>query len=815
LHAIGVVYQKSGDYPLALDYFQQALDSLGENGNAYSQATTLNSIGNNFKKRGLHVEALPYFYRAVATWREIGPRKNIFYPLHNLGETYLKLGQLDSASYYLHQAEPITYGTSKNYQEAIVRTNLGRVFAAQGDLVQAEQYFSSAIEVAQSEGLKKEERDASWELYKLLKQQGRTAPALTYLERYQVLQDTLFNEESVRELTNLEAAYTFEREKTELTAKNEREKQALDAQVRRQRTWQFILGALLLIGGLGAYLYIRFQRFRQAAKLQLAQRQKQQLEEINAFRSRFFANISHELRTPLTLIVGPVRRLLRERGWKQEDHVQLQLIRDNANQLRARVEEILDLTRLEAGHIQLQETPTSLYSFCGRLLASFESYAQQKQQELTFEYLPSEHLSIQLDQGKFAHVLNNLLSNAIKFTQEGGAVGISIGLHESKPQRLVLSVKDNGPGIREAEIPQLFDRYYRSGGSDNKAGGSGIGLALSKEIAAAMNAELWVESQYGEGSTFYFEFPFREVLGVVKPDGGLALPPLSADVGALTKATKLVKAPVKPENTSQRPHILVVEDNRQLREYLKYILSEHFMVDVASNGARAWDMLSKNAYNLILSDIMMPEMDGYELLEKIKTSDEFRHLPVVMLTALNETKDKLNALRIGVDDYLLKPFVEEELLAHLQNLLARQRQRLDQQTTADNVTEASPPPELSAADLRWLEELEGLLKAEVGNPEFTMTAVEQKLFISRSQLQRRIKKITGLTPNKYFREIRLQVARDLLESGQVETVASLAAQVGFETAHYFSVIYEERFGRRPSEWLQVDGQRTLGYGEDS
>lgn len=802
LNSIGIVHRDNDNHEVALDYYQRALDIYTRKALLSQQANVLNSMGRSWLLEQKYQPALRHLYQSIERYRQISNFTSIGFPYYNLGDSYLQMGQLDSAVLYLNRAYQIA-ATRRYYElQSLALISLGKVAQTRGAKNDAIRFYREAVRIARIESMRKEEMEATGQLYLALREQNRINEALTSLERYHELKDSIFNEESTRKIAQLEAQYTFEQEKKALADQNAAERRRLDAEIRQQRNVQLMLGIALCLSILALFLLYRFLRFRKAAELEqerlknkinvqqltYEQKERERLEEVDAFKSRFFANISHELRTPLTLILGPVDRLLKKGVFQQQEQTQLSLVHQNAGFLLKRVNEILDLTKFDARQMQLQEIPTVFYDFCRRLAANFESFAQQKDQQLTFNYRLDKDLNILLDQTKFAHVFNNMLANAIKYTAEDGHIAISLYEKSSVAGRLILEVKDDGMGIREEELSHIFDRFYQGDQGEHKAGGSGIGLALSREVAQVMQGEISVKSSWGEGSTFYFEFPYREVMGVVKETDLSETGPTDLDLEAAISPAVAV---------GQRPGVLVVEDNKQLRDYLQLILREHYEVTTAQNGMDALEKLSDWNGHLIISDVMMPKMDGFELLAELKGSDKYRHLPVIMLTARTEMQDKLKALRIGVDDYLLKPFVEEELLTRIQNLL-----RHDSRHKISSVANERPiHNDISAADLQWLEQLENILKGEVGNPSFTFNQLEAMLFISRSQLQRRLKKLTGLTPNKYFREIKLQMARELLESGKVRTVNEVAGAVGFDTTKYFSKIYEERYGRRPVEWL--------------
>lgn len=792
LQGMGIVFYEQKNYESSLEYLNQAL-AIGEaEKDFHRQAQVLDFIGRNYKEQLKYQQALSAFQRAKRIHEQQEFKKSLMFPLFSIGDTYQRLNQVDSAVFYINQANELAQNYNQNNLKAAIQTSLGKIAQSQGNLELALQHFRQAIKAARSEGLKKEEAETSKLLAELLKQQNKSSEALFYLERYLALQDTLFNEETTKKITQVETQYQFEKEKQALIFQNEVEKQRLDKEIQRQRAWQIILGIALILSLLAWFFYSRYQRLNAKVneqRLRYEQKERERLAELDSFKSRFFTNIAHELRTPLTLILGPVQRLLKNNRTKEGKEPMLELIQDNAQNLLGRVNEILDLSKIETKEIELKETPTLLYAFIQRLMANFEGYAQQKSQTLQLDFRIDPTINVLLDQNKFQHIFNNYLSNALKFTPEKGQVDIVLynANQNGTMKEMTLEVKDNGSGIPGKDLPYIFDRFYQVEGTDAQYGGTGIGLALSKEMAKLMNGEVGVRSELGKGSTFYCRLPLKEVNREV--------------VG---KMEILVENSIETlphvKETPSATNILVVEDNPQLNNYLRLILSEHYQVIPAKNGQEALEKLATNNCQLILSDIMMPVMDGFELLQQLKSSENYCHLPVIMLTAKGDLQDKLKALRIGVDDYLIKPFVEEELLIRIQNLLQNRQNRQvgEVATSKEKMEEISTT---SKSDLLWLEEVEILLKKEMTNRGFHFDLLANQLFISRSQLQRRIKKVTGLTPNKYFREIRLQSARTLLESGKVRTVSEAAYAVGFETPKYFSKIYQERFGRHPKVYL--------------
>ena len=587
--------------------------------------------------------------------------------------------------------------------------------------------------------------------------------------------------------------------------------------------WMKLIYALL-IGAIVSITWItQKRRWQLNQQLQLEKIEAIRLKDLDSIKSRFFANVSHELRTPLTLILGPISSMLKDDKISNKQLTLLKTAQQNGNDLLKLVGSILDLSKMESGKFELEESPKLLFQFIRRIISNFESHAEREKINFIFEYDIPKESCFEIDSSKIEIIINNLLSNALKFTQAGGRV---IFTAKDLENFIQFSVKDTGRGIHEKDLPHIFDRFYQSKLANAPTeGGTGIGLAVSKEYINLMKGKMWVESEFSQGSIFYVQIPRKEVIGL-KPESELAQIKMEE-----TKKTEVLPSPLKvPKTTNHTTTVLIVEDNYSLRDYLDSILSNYHNTILAENGQIALDILSemilkkKKLPDLILSDIMMPVMDGYNLVKVLRSRDYFRHLPIVMLTARANLQDRLSALRIGVDDYLLKPFEEEELVIRIANLLKNYTERKSFQTTtleddentkvvtetiiALPAAEEKPIPEIevkeniiSQADQEWLERLEKTILEHLSDSRFNMDFLGEKMFSSRRQLQRKIKKIVGLTPKEYIKEIRLFEARKLLESGQATSVKATSYQVGFNDPQYFSAQFKERYGKVPSSYL--------------
>ncbi len=580
---------------------------------------------------------------------------------------------------------------------------------------------------------------------------------------------------------------------------------------------------LAIAGVLGGSFFFSRQRVRglkaRQAELErvvkertaIEEQQKAELQALDVVKSRFFANISHELRTPLTLMIGPIRSLLKENQLTAKQAGLLQMADRSGRQLQELVNEILDLRKLEMGKMEQHLQATDVSTFFGRYAAQFESLAGRQGVGYDFQAPGSGHYVALIDREKCRQILYNLLSNAFKFTPEGGQVNVELSVRNGTLQ---LEVADTGPGIHHDDLPNIFNRFFQTNRPDQPAeGGTGIGLALCYEYAKLFDGEISVESQLGKGSTFRVTIPVEMVEAPDEAGANTSPPSIQKAITAVaTAALKLTNG--VPSPPGDMPTLLVVEDNPELQDYIRLVLQGRYNVLTAGNGQEALEVLQASvgegertsglraadcgAVDLIISDLMMPVMDGYQLLAKLKADEATRQLPVIMLTARAEKDDRLKALRIGVDDYLTKPFDEEELLVRIENLLANHAVR--QQATAEPVL-PEEAPSLSLPDQEWLENFEAFVRDNLSNSALTVTSLAQEFAMSESTLFRQVSRLTGLSPKSYLQEVRLDAARHMLENREYRSISRVAAEVGYGNARTFARRFRERYGKLPFEYL--------------
>ena len=518
--------------------------------------------------------------------------------------------------------------------------------------------------------------------------------------------------------------------------------------------------------------------------------QAEDLRQLDKLKSRFFANVSHELRTPLTLIMGPIKSLLKSNKFEIKERNLLVTAKNSSENLLKLVSSLLDLSKVESSKMELNEEPAHLFGLMKPIMASFESYAEIKELDLLFDYKMVKTIVVFLDKEKYKVIINNLLSNALKFTPKKGKISVIV---KEENHLISIQVTDTGRGVREEDLAFVFDRFFQTKNIQTKAeGGTGIGLALSHEFAQLMKGYLSVESVFGEGARFILSIPF--VLPVVDLSAVTEIQHNEEDWLLALSKDIIIETPIFKEGS----HILIVEDNDDLRAYISMILSAYYKVTVAENGVEAMALINEtpDRFDLITSDIMMPIMDGFELIERLKSDKEYKNIPLVMLTARADFEDKLRALRIGVDDYLLKPFDEEELIARIENLLGHARNRLEIQTN-DTIIER-----VESEDDLWLKTFEAFVEENLENDLMSINFLLNHFIMSESSLKRQVKRLTGLTPAKYVQEFRLISARKNLENKRYNNIADVSYKYCFKDPKYFSRLFKARFGKTPSAYLK-------------
>jgi signal transduction histidine kinase/DNA-binding response OmpR family regulator len=555
----------------------------------------------------------------------------------------------------------------------------------------------------------------------------------------------------------------------------------------------------------------------QKATLLREQQEKEaaQLVELHATKEWFYTHITHELRTPLTVIMGMVdhlKSLVKTVNLPSEQQVEwessLALIDRNSTHLHRQVNQLLELAKLEAGAVDLLLVEEDVITYLSYLTESFYSLASDRGVKLSFVSV-TEKLKMPIDELKIQQVIYNLLSNAIKFSQEGGEVKLKVDILDQGAQKwLEIQVMDTGLGIPEKDISGVFDPFFRATNSDSSILGTGVGLTLTRQLVELMSGEISVASTEGEGSCFTVLLPLEESVAtpILTP---IPNPPQLLAQDVLSSAAKTITAPVA--NQEDLPLLLIVEDNHDVAAYLEKILAQEYEIIIASNGLTGIELATENCPDLIISDVMMPEVDGYELCRQLKSDLRTSHIPIILLTAKADEKDKLAGLTYGADAYLTKPFNREELLLRMKNLQTLKQQLQQRYQAASSISEQEEAPSqlsgLSQQDRQFLIALKTYVWDRLNDEKLSAEMLAEVLLLSSSQFYRKLKALTGQTPTQYIRDARLTKAKNLLRDTSLQ-IAEIAYQTGFTDPNYFSRAFHQYYDASPREY-----RRSVNVGD--
>lgn len=558
----------------------------------------------------------------------------------------------------------------------------------------------------------------------------------------------------------------------------------------------FILYILAAVGILLLARRLTIQRANMRFRMAQQQKEAERIHELDMMKLKFFTNVSHEFRTPISLILTPVEKMIKESDGDVQKK-QYQLIYRNAKRLLGLVNQLLDFRKLEMKELRLQLSMGNIIVFLREITLSFTDLAEKKNITFTFQSTV-EAVEMPFDADKIERIMFNLLSNAFKFTRENGKIGVHVSVVDSSAEKKMLEIKvtDTGIGIPKETREKIFERFFQHDVPGNMLSqGSGIGLAISKEFARLHGGDIMVDSIVGEGTAF------------------TVLLPLTASTAGISQ-----KADMDTEETlvqtigddaahpvSRRKSILIVEDNDDIRFYIQDNLRNDYTVYQAVNGKEGWKKAQELQPDMIISDVMMPEMDGMELLHKIKADAHTSHIPVILLTARVADEQKLEGLNSGAVDYITKPFSFEMLQSRIKALLLQQEsmRKLFQKQIEINPKEISATP----VDEKFISHAIEIVEKNISEAEFSVEDLSKALFMSRVALYKKLLSLTGKAPLDFIRVIRMKRAAQLMEKTQM-TVSEIAYEVGFGNPKYFTKSFKKEFGKLPSEYIAEKRKRS-------
>ncbi len=788
--------------------FEPALEYLNKSGALYkklemkggycrSYLLTLANVYNQIGTKEGNQKALDIRHQLLSAECEEalneGERARVY---NGIGEIYIVQKKYKLAEDYILKA--LKQFRKENMPSTLVHAlhNLADLNSAKGDYEKAKVYIDEAYEIAQ-------EGEDIFALFNAAEASGEINNSLGYykkaikdLKLSSSLRDSVEEIKRVEVIADLELKYKTE-QKEEAIAKQELQLKNQElALVLQQNRFQSLLGwASFILALLGGFFFWSRNR------LKLKEKESKNLEALNRQKTRYFTNISHELRTPLSLIIDPLNQL-KENLNNQSQKKLVNTASGNAERMLELVNQMLDLNKLEAGKLPLKAQKRDLRLSLSAIVNSFQNFSEQRNINLNF-ISEVKSLETYIDPDKFEKIISNLLSNAFKFTNEGDRVLVKLLKNN---QQAEIHIKDNGIGIPADKLSFIFDRFYQVDDSETrKVQGTGIGLSLAKELVELHHGKITAKSTEGSETIITIKLPLGKTH--LQPSDILPAKTLAEyqqrkdcqDTHRNKEATVVNSLKQVQKNGKEPPILLIIEDHQELRKYIIEQFQSEYQILEAADGTEGLAIAKEDIPDLIISDIMMPGIDGLDLCYQIKSNEHTSHIPIILLTAKSDPIDKIHGLKMQADDYLTKPFDSEILRARVENLI-EQRNQLRSKFSHSNTVHPKDIA-VNSLDEAFLENLLNIIEENMSNEKFGVEEMSKAIALSRSQLHRKLKALTGQSSSAFLRIIRLKRAYQLLEKS-AGNASEIAYQVGFSNSNYFFKCFKEEYGITPGQVIK-------------
>lgn len=779
LRNLGQLYNSIGEFDLAKQYLMEATDQFMKSGMLNQQANTMRTLGDYYMDEGKYDSARLVLENSLIVVDGLGDDGQVVSSLVALAELEVELKNYETALDYLDEAKAISNADELSnvaLTMSILRASclfyLDQYDQALANAVDLTDHLENTQEV-------NKKIDGYRILHQLYRETGNSDMAYEYLLEYSTLKDSSFNDDVNRRVARAEYDYKLGKEKRDLQLQQEREELLLQAEISKQRLYTII--GISGFGVVALFLAIIAWAYRGKIKANA------KLKELDQFKTRLFANINHDFRTPITLILGYVHRI-RHRSddyLSSTSHEDLENLEKNAAMLTEMTNEIQNLILLEEGKLELQLKPTNLNSYLNREIKMFESLAELSKINLQLIDKSSAQLNVKMDQNYFDKIIFNLMSNAFKFTPDEGTIEVVL---EANATEVAISIRDTGKGIASKDLPHIFDRFYQSPLNEYRSKeGFGIGLAVVKELIDLHHGTIEVLSEEGKGTTFEISLPTTQQ----QPAEQEAMAVNSSRINTLP--TKEAVDTIISRGDNGKPTVLVVDDHEEIRNYIVDIIKGTYVTKQAANGNQALKVLEKDEIDLIITDLMMPHLDGYGFIEALGESARLKEIPVMVVSARTSPEDRHKVLDAGVNEFISKPFDPTEFEKRINNIL----QRKTPFNGWDGLVEDGDTK--GELDKSIINRLNQIILDHLKDPELTIEVIAAELSASRSKTIRMIKELTGKTPLAYIKMIRMNYVRDAIASGKVPNATEAARAIGMKNATQFSNQYKQRFGNSPFE----------------
>ncbi|HIY68439.1 MAG TPA: response regulator [Candidatus Alistipes intestinigallinarum] len=777
LNGIGNVQLSMENYNAAILAFRQALSGEQQLESDLGQAINYANIGAIFEKQGMIDSAWIYYRRSMQHNQAAGSNLGISLCHTYFGNLLEKDKQWDNAIREYRSAYDLMEKSQDRWHWIESCIALARVNMGKGDMTSAQKYLTRASRTAQEMQSREHLREVYWLNYLYYEKLGNCPKAFENYKLSREYADSVSNIENTVHLQNVRV--NFEKEKSS------RELALIQANYRmEQRTKNIILFAgisilLLTIIVIGFLLYV----------VRIKSRTQKIMRHMETVRSKFFTNITHEFRTPLTVILGLANQLSEKTGTDQESSASLQTIIRQGDHLLSLVNQLLNISKVRSSIEEPDWRTGDIVAFIRMIVENFQIFAQQKYLNLIF--VPQQtFLQADFVPEYFQKVMHNLLSNALKYTPKGGHIYITA---TQENNNLVIQIADSGKGIDKQDLPHIFETFYQGNNSCMDMG-TGVGLSLAKQMVETMGGQITVKSAVGKGTVFFVTLPLKhgtsqwEEWTPGEPDKNLT-PSVTTHDPASSETEPSGADPVT---------ILLVEDNQDVAFYIGGLLKDRYRLLYARDGKEGLEKAAEYMPDLILTDLMMPGMDGFELCREIRSSIVLNHIPIIIITAKSEDVDKVQGLEAGADAYLLKPFNSDELHVRIAKLLEQRRILREKYSRAlrNNCPESV---KLLPADQAFMDRLTDIVYSQLSDTALNSDKIAEKMCMSKSQLNRKVRVITGSNTTTYILHVRMEKAKRMLSSNDLP-IGDIAMQCGFEDAGYFGRVFKQTFGMTPSQY---------------
>lgn len=766
LSSIGDIYKSLDQVSQAKKYQNQARELFIEANDEYQEMYILGKLASIERIEKNYDKALEYMITSINYYANNKyPFKEAMYHI-GLSEIYFESNQIDKAIEAGQRAIDLSRRNKHDFGVVIASINQAKILQSNQSYAESNKLALAVEDLAIEMNSYIDLVDIYELLYTNSDAQGRYELAFDYIKKYKIANDTLVSRKNLQQAKELEAQYKNEQQQQEINLLQSKNDLA-EAKQQNQRYLIWGIAIFSFVGLLTLYLLYKNR-----------QKTNKRLKELDVAKTSFFQNISHEFRTPLSLIYGPIERILSENKLPESEKSDLQLMQRNTHRLNELVDQILDVSKLEANQWQLRVSEIQVSSLLKSIAASFEFQAQQKQ--LQYHVDVSETNTIWLDKDVIEKITTNLLSNAVKYTPSGGFVTFNSSV---KDGTINLTIENSGGHFTDEEIRLLFDRYVRLE-SKTKNAGTGIGLALVQQLVNLCNGTIEVKNTQEDHVRFQVQLPAEksaykahQIMTTSNPEEYTILDSL--------------------DENNENPVLLIVDDHPDIRAFIKNSFQDSYQIIEASNGSLGVKTALAMIPDIIISDVMMPELSGTQLCKQLKQDERTCHIPIVLLSAKDDVESNFHGIEVGADDYIAKPFSYKLLKSKLQSLI-ESRAKLRARYSKEIVLK---PTEISinSADERFIEKVKEVLDAHLADDSFTVEKFSESMTMSRMQLHRKLKALTGLTTSEFLRTERLKVAAVLLKDPSLN-INEIGYQVGFSSPSYFTKCFKEVYGMLPSEY---------------